>query len=441
MYWEAALPLLALPLLSPLAGAGAGLPAGPRARRGRPGAVVFGVASVFVLALLASATRAALVGAAVACCVLFAVGRRAGPAVGQGVRRFAGAVLALELVLLVVALARGGQASPLAQRLFWWRAGDWYGARYAALAGPVAATAGQRLRIPVTVTNTGLAAWPARDAGEVTLGYHWQVGAPRPLDRREPVGLRTRLPRAIGHGETVTIAAEADVPPVPGRYWLRWDLIADYASDNNVTWFSEVGSATGDQIVDVVAPAAPPVGPPPAPAGDVAPLPSRRQLWIAAIRLWRRHPLLGVGPDAFRHRYAEVIAPAPGVRFDDDRMHANNLYFETLADLGLAGVLALALLAGALARAARAAWRAGDVGLPALVAAAALAAYFVHGLADTFLAFTPTMAQWWLLVALAGTAPLCDLEPSKGSRPPTMKPTGQSPLGFDAPSSPTRTTP
>ena len=170
-----------------------------------------------------------------------------------------------------------------------------------------------------------------------------------------------------------------------------------------VTWFSARGSPTGDQIVDVA-------GPPIAARepgsrrdlDDIIPrrAPSRPELWRAAVELWRRHPLLGVGPDNFRHMYKEVL-PAGEPLFDDERLHANSLYFETLADLGVAGCVALALLLVGLLAALRRHAAAGDwVRLPCGVGAAA---FFVHGLLDTFMAFTPAYGLHWLLLGL--TAP------------------------------------
>ena len=130
-------------------------------------------------------------------------------------------------------------------------------------------------------------------------------------------------------------------------------------------------------------------------------LPSRPQLWAAALRLWRQHPLLGVGPDNFRHRYPEVIAATGGAHFDDERIHANNFYLETVADLGLAGVLVLALLAHGLWRAARTTLARGTGPLE-LGVVVAIGTFFVHGCVDYFFEFTPTFGLWWLLLALVG---------------------------------------
>jgi len=154
-------------------------------------------------------------------------------------------------------------------------------------------------------------------------------------------------------------------------------------------------------VVEVAAPAGSPVVDSAAPAPDESSLPSRWELWTAAIRLGRRHPVLGMGPDAFRHHYGEVIAPAGGGRFVDDRLHANNLYFETVADLGLVGLASLAFLLYALGRHARDRWHsAAGMNAWSLVALAAAATYFIHGAIDTFLTFTPTLVLLWLLVAL-----------------------------------------
>jgi O-antigen ligase len=189
----------------------------------------------------------------------------------------------------------------------------------------------------------------------------------------------------------------------PGRYRLRWDLVRE-----SVTWFSERGNPTADQLIDVVAAESVPRARPLSPlAGTLEeamalPTPSRPELWRAAVQLWRRHPLLGVGPDNFRHLYPQAMVLPPGQRrFNDERLHANSLYFETLADLGLAGVAALALLMGTLVQAGRARRAQGQ--LVGLACALGAGTFFVHGLLDTFFAFTPLYGLCWLLLGLTGT--------------------------------------
>jgi O-antigen ligase len=191
-----------------------------------------------------------------------------------------------------------------------------------------------------------------------------------------------------------------------------------------VTWFSERGNPTADQTADVVAGAGPVpersvVSKPLAASLETwiaPPTPSRSELWRAALRLWRRHPLLGVGPDNFRHLYSEVLAPQPdGRRFNDERLHANSLYFETLADLGLLGMVPLVLLIVALLQAARTHAARGQ--LVALACALSTGTFFVHGVLDTFLAFTPLYGLFWLLVALTHPGVQPETTASPDSRP------------------------
>ena len=134
-------------------------------------------------------------------------------------------------------------------------------------------------------------------------------------------------------------------------------------------------------------------------------------LWRAALLAWRDHPLLGLGPDNFRRAYNRYL----GLDHPDERLHANNLYLEILACLGLAGIAALGWMIIGFARAARAALRlhggASPGGLIAAGAAAGLGAYLVHGFFDYFLEFTPTYGLLWLLGGIV--AALAAREPAR----------------------------
>jgi O-antigen ligase len=171
----------------------------------------------------------------------------------------------------------------------------------------------------------------------------------------------------------------------------------------NTTWFAEQGDAGTDAIVNVgdYAAAPPPVAitPPPPMTAPLERAP-RRLLWRAAVMAWREHPLLGLGPDNFRRGYNRYL----GLERPDERLHANNLYFEILASLGIAGVGALVVMVIGFAGAARTAIRqhgAATVGgLIAAGAAIGLAAYLVHGFFDYFLEFTPTYGLMWLLAGI-----------------------------------------
>jgi len=269
-------------------------------------------------------------------------------------------------------------------------------------------TAGGVTHAAVTLENAGSLPWPHLGADAISLSYHWQTrGGARARIGFE--GMRTPLPADVPPGGRITIMASVRAPAEPGPYLLRWDLVRE-----KVLWFSERGGTTGDQTVDVRPGTAPAGATPRLAAADLEDFltprsPSRTALWRAALRLWMRHPLLGVGPDNFRRLYPDVLEPGPGGRrFQDDRLHANNLYFETLADLGIIGLAALGLVMFALARAVRVGVGHADGGGDTTAAAALLglawgigaATFFVHGLLDYFLEFTPTYALFWLLAGL-----------------------------------------
>jgi O-Antigen ligase len=74
----------------------------------------------------------------------------------------------------------------------------------------------------------------------------------------------------------------------------------------------------------------------------------RSSYWHVALRAFAHHPLLGVGSSGFRFEWLRHRDVAEDVK------DAHSLYFETAAELGIAGLLALALLiAGVAAGAVR----------------------------------------------------------------------------------------
>jgi O-antigen ligase len=166
---------------------------------------------------------------------------------------------------------------------------------------------------------------------------------------------------------------------------------------------SELVAAEGPSVAD-------------SPLRDLTALTTRKELWAAAVQLWLNRPILGVGPDNFRHRYPAVITTARGRHLDDERLHANNLYLETLADLGLMGALALLLLIFSVLRAARINLRYGASPLE-LGLIVAVVTFLVHGCVDYFFEFTPTFGLWWLLLALLSKP----TQPS-GATPMTIAP-------------------
>jgi putative inorganic carbon (HCO3(-)) transporter len=122
-------------------------------------------------------------------------------------------------------------------------------------------------------------------------------------------------------------------------------------------------------------------------------------LWGAALRLIQTRPLLGYGPDNFRHLYGAQL----GLETWDERIQANNVYLEILVDLGVLGLAAFAWLVWRpLVGTIRAIHRPGD-GSPSLLipgVALGVLAFLVHGLLDSFLAFTPIVLLLWMLLGV-----------------------------------------
>jgi O-antigen ligase len=193
-------------------------------------------------------------------------------------------------------------------------------------------------------------------------------------------------------------------------------------------------SVAGPPAVDRPAPSPEPANMPQQIVVRPAP-PARNLLWGAAVRIWRAHPLLGIGPDVFRHMYG----PELGLRIWDDRVHTNSLYLELLVGTGIVGLVAfLLLIALALGRAARVlvpteddrrrTTDGGRSAMPllsivyrpsssgpaldfnqesqrwmALGCAVALLTFLIHGVLDMFLEYTATNLLLWMLLGALGS--------------------------------------
>jgi hypothetical protein len=263
-----------------------------------------------------------------------------------------------------------------------------YGATYAPAESALELTPGERRRTRVRVTNTGGKTWSREEAFH--LSYHWLAeGGGMVVD-----GRRTVLAADIAPGESTEALAEIQAPPMEGRYLLVWDMVHE-----DTTWFSGQGVVPARVPVVVARGTAPSAVPASAPWDMKSALvwrPNRRVLWALAVRMWQEHPLLGVGPDNYRHLYG----PRAGRRFWDDRVYANNAVLEAAATTGTAGALALAAtLALVIGQAARS--RAGEAGALLAVATGVAA----HGMVDYVLAATGHYLLFGLVVgATAGLA-------------------------------------
>lgn len=267
---------------------------------------------------------------------------------------------------------------------------DWYGASYE-VPPSVTLAPGGFTDIPVSLTNQGRLTWQSAELPAFALSYHWLS-----IDTEEVViydGLRTPFAQPVPPGGEARLQARVRAPGYPGTYLLVWDVVQEHR-----TWLSLEGVYPGRTIAKVegAAVSAPLPTHGRMPAG-VLRLP-RQVLWQTALRISADHPWLGIGPDNYRHTYGRYL----GLAAWDRRVHANNTYLEALAGMGVFGVLAVGWLMAAALRSASARFTAvDDRALPLFAAsAAACLAIAVHGLVDSFWAFTPAYAAFAIAAGL-----------------------------------------
>jgi len=264
---------------------------------------------------------------------------------------------------------------------------DWYGAMYSA-PPTLALQAGHQATVDVDVRNEGRITWTADGNHPFALGYRWLTGDGQGVLDVAPV--EVPLPHDVQPGDTIHLQALVNVPNLPaGTYRLDWGML-----QRDVLQFYERGWVDAESEIQVQASPGTGALPEVVPRDDgEAPwVVGRLDLWNVAWRLFATHPLLGVGPDNFRHYYGAEL----GLEGWDQRVQANNLYLELLADLG---VLGLAAFAWVVAGPIRAMLRPSS--LLTVGVGLAIAAFLLHGLLDTFLAFTPTAFLFWLLSGVA----------------------------------------
>jgi O-antigen ligase len=144
-------------------------------------------------------------------------------------------------------------------------------------------------------------------------------------------------------------------------------------------------------------------------------------------------PLLGIGPDNFRHRYGSYL----GIQHADSRVSANNMYLEALTGAGVPGLLTLGWLFAASGLAL--VRRCRTVPASAIVPAAALLSAWLmvagHGLVDSFLSITTTYLTFALAAGLAFAraweSDLCTCAPRPCTCSPVHRPAPIAPAAPD----------
>jgi hypothetical protein len=110
-----------------------------------------------------------------------------------------------------------------------------YAARIEYDGGSVSSRPSERITIPLTVENRGLAAWDSgMEKNPVYISYHLldSEGGMVQYDN-----VRTPFPNVIRRGESGSVDMSVDVPSKPGSYILQVDVVKEGAR-----WFGDADS-------------------------------------------------------------------------------------------------------------------------------------------------------------------------------------------------------
>ncbi len=388
MFWEAVLPL-ALVTVASSQGSWVRKPAPDH----RPLITALCLLALGILgeALILTFSRAAWIGAATAlAAVTLAAWRR-------GDRSLVRYALAVGGVIALLGVGTYAATPVMAARIRSENDSAWYRVTYASPAS-ITLVAGELSQITVTVRNESVITWPAAGPQRVALSYH--LFAPDTRNVIQFEGARTYLTDDLPPGQAVTLGAWIFAPRAPGRYSLMWDMVQE-----NTIWFSQ--KAGDAALIPLEVTAAGATGQParqPASGQRLTGFtqPSRLMLWSIAWQLFREQPLLGIGPDNFRHRYG----PYTGSDKWDDRIHTNNMFIEAFVNLGvIGGTIFLIVIGMGLIWPLRAVGSGPGAGgsntILAIGLLGAIVAFATHGLVDYFLEFTPTYLLFWLVLGLS----------------------------------------
>jgi len=134
---------------------------------------------------------------------------------------------------------------------------------------------------------------------------------------------------------------------------------------------------------------------------------TRSRLWRAALLLWQRHPIWGIGAGNFE--YQVRFAGLPRVR-----THANSLFLQALVEQGVLGLVStLFLVWQSILGFARTSLGA-PLSLGAMAASLGLA---LHQIVDLLIFYPKVGGTWWILLALGCAAAREFLRPVENRSP------------------------
>lgn len=324
----------------------------------------------------------------------------AGLALACGYSRQVAGWFALAAVLLLAALGITAIISnTMATRLGLSEQEIRYAAEYQVISFPDSIRTGQKSTTRIRIKNTSDVNWSPEGSDAVQFSFRWLNYASR--EEVQVPYIMTYLPRSVAPGQQIDLDIDFNTPDEPGRYVLVMELAKvglGWLSTSDVIPLAmplELDS-TGSRVFSM-----------PETAGDFKfvrsvskKTPDRSQLWRAAWNAFKANPVLGVGPDQFRHRYPEYL---PGVE-PDENVRTHNILFEAAVNtgvIGLAVMLFMLVYAGWLQfslvrdRSMRYGARLVSLGL-----VAAMVAYITHGMTDYLLWQTGMAFMFFTILGL-----------------------------------------